>query len=189
MERRMANMQEQEVISAKEESCWIVDQLDANAKLGKKIVKDDPHDITENGKHLLDIMNPQHPTAVIAMDVCKGVITRERITKTSEERLVIDFVNVCSEIKEFVKNMMIDEDRIHVLTKYASKKGIKKHKISDHNILVCRFSIQVAAKLVTLRKEVFLLKNPDDQRKFYQETSQTDKLSSSFSEKRTFSKI
>ena len=44
----------------------------------------------------------------------------------------------------------------------------------------------MAAKLVTLRKEVFLLKNPDDQRKFYQETSQTDKLSSSFSEKRTF---
>ena len=120
------------------------------------------------------------------MEICEGVITRERATKTRVEKAVLDLVIVCSQMKEFVRKMLIDENRIYVLTKYASKKGVKKQKISDHNILVCNFSIQVVAKLPTLRKEFFLLKNADDQRKFYNLTSHTDKLSTSININRSF---
>ena len=67
--------------------------------------------------------------------------------------------------------MKIDEDRFHVLTKYASKKGLRQHKVSVHNnILVCRFSIQVEIMMRTVRKEFFKLKNIEDQEKFYHET-------------------
>jgi hypothetical protein len=50
--------------------------------------------------------------------------------------------------------MFIDENRINVLTKYASKKGRKKNKTSDHNILVSKFSIQVEAKPRSVRAEL-----------------------------------
>jgi hypothetical protein len=123
---------------------------------------------------------------VNAMDICEGVVTRERVTKDRVERAVIDFVLVCSEMREFVKSMFIDEKRIHVLTKYASKKGIKKHKISDHNILVSKFSIHSEAKPRTLRSEFFQLKNPDDQKNFFQDTESTLKLYYIFDEKITF---
>ena len=36
---------------------------------------------------------------------------------------------------DYIEKMKIDDDRIHVLTKYASKTGIKKRVESDHNIL------------------------------------------------------
>ena len=96
------------------------------------------------------------------------------------EKAVIDFVLVCAEMREFIKSLFIDEKRIHVLTKYASKKGIKKHKASDHNIMVGRFSIQLEVKPRTVRTEFFQLKNIEDQRKFYQDTNSTGKLTSSF---------
>ena len=177
---------EEEVVSAKDDDCLVLIQLDANAKLGSKIIKDDPHDMTENGQLLLDILDRQNLTAVNSMNICDGVITRERITKARAEKSVIDFVIVCSKLKEFVKYMLIDESRVHVLTKYASRNGMKKKSVSDHNILMCRFSIHVVAKLVTLRKEYFLLKDSEDQKKFYEETNLTDKLSSSFDKDRSF---
>ena len=119
---------EQEIVSAKEENCLLVIELDANAKLGKEIIRNDPHSATENGKILLDIVTRQNLTVVNAMEVCEGVITRERVTKARIEKAVIDFVLVCGDMKEFVKSMLVDENKNHVLTKYASKKGIKQKK-------------------------------------------------------------
>ena len=135
---------------------------------------------------MLDIMSRQNLTAVNAMDLCEGVITRKRVSKEKVKKAVIDYVLVCADMREFVKSLFIDEKRIHVLTKYASKKGIKKHKISDHNIMMSRFSIQLEAKPRTVRTEFFQLKNIEDQRKFYQDTNNTGKLTSSFSESRSF---
>ena len=114
---------EQEVVSGIEDGCLLILQMDANAKLGREIIKNDPHDISENGKLLLDILERQNLTVVNSLDVCDGTITRERKTKSRIEKSVIDYVIVCSKIREFVKSMNIDEDRFHVLTKYASKKA------------------------------------------------------------------
>ena len=177
---------EQEIASAKEENCLLVIELDANAKLGKETILDDPHEMSDNGKLLLDILTRQNLTVVNGMDMCEGVITRERVTKDRVERAVIDFVIVCAEMKEFVKSMLVDEKRIHVLTKYASKRGIQKHKTSDHNILVSRFSIHSEAKPRTVRSEFFQMKDLDDQRNFFQDTDSTGKLSSSFDTTRSF---
>ena len=82
-------------MSAKDDGCLLVIQLDANAKLGSEIIKSDPHNITENGQLLLDLMDRQNLSVVNAMDICTGVITRERITKARVEKSVIDFIIVC----------------------------------------------------------------------------------------------
>ena len=66
---------EQEIISGKEKSCLIVIQLDANAKLGNKVIKDDPNDISENGKIMLDIIKRHNLTVTNSMNICDGVIT------------------------------------------------------------------------------------------------------------------
>ena len=173
---------EQEVVTAIEDECLVVIELDANAKLGSEHNEDDPHNVTENGKLLLDIAQRQNLSIVNTMDVCEGVITRERITKNRVERSVLDYVIVCQRMKDFVKKMVIDEDRIHVLTKYASKKGLKKHKLSDHNILFSKFSIHVEDKPRKVRKEIFLMKNKESQELFYEETSKSNFLTSSFSQ-------
>ena len=39
---------ETEVIKAKDEGCFILIEMDANAKVGNKIIKDDPHQMSTN---------------------------------------------------------------------------------------------------------------------------------------------
>ena len=57
--------------------------------------------------------------------------------------------------------MIVDEDRVDVLTKYASKKGTGKKVESDHNLLVTEFDIQYSSFKSNERIEVFDFKNPD----------------------------
>ena len=132
---------EEEIVSAIDDDCMLVIEMDANAKLGRENIENDPHDVTHNGKLLLDIVQRNNLTIANTMDICEGVIARERITRTRIERSVLDYVIVCNRMKEFVKKMLIDDKRIHVLAKYASKKGFIKHKLSDHNILFSKFYI------------------------------------------------
>ena len=70
------------MLSAKDDNCMLILQLDANAKIGKQNLKNDPNDESPNGRLLLDIVERQHLTIVNTMELCKGVITRERITKS-----------------------------------------------------------------------------------------------------------
>ena len=51
---------EAEVIRAKGDGCYIIIEMDANAKVGEKIIKGDPHQTTSNGKIMIDIMERQN---------------------------------------------------------------------------------------------------------------------------------
>ena len=51
---------EAEVVKAKDENCMIIIEMDANAKVGKDVIKKDPHTITNNGKLLLDMVERQN---------------------------------------------------------------------------------------------------------------------------------
>ena len=75
---------------------------------------------------------------------------------------------------EYLTKMTIDEDRIHVLTKYASRKGIKKLVKSDHNILTCHFNLKWKTINNNIRQEMFNLKNRENQQKFFLLTNETD---------------
>ena len=176
----------EEVVNAKENGCLTILQLDANAKIGKENLKNDPNNETANGRILLDVVERQNLTIVNTLDLCKGLTTRERKTNVRVEKSVIDYVIVCEVLKSYLEEMIIDEDRIHVLTKYASRKGIKKTIFSDHNILYSRFSILFDQKPKEIRKELFNFKDKEGQAAFLKETDITELISSSFSSNRSF---
>ena len=51
--------------------------MDANAKVGKELIANDPHDQSYIGKILVDIVHRHDLVIVNALEICKGVITRE----------------------------------------------------------------------------------------------------------------
>ena len=80
-------------------------------------------------------------------ELCSGAITRKRVLSNKNgiiktEESILDYIIINQTMAEYLTKMTIDEDRIHVLTKYASRKGIKKLVKSDHNILTCHFNLK-----------------------------------------------
>ena len=66
---------ESEVMKAKDDDCLILIQMDANAKVGKEIIKDDPNQATNNGKLMLDIIERQK------LKIAKGSLPFEKAAK------------------------------------------------------------------------------------------------------------
>ena len=136
--------------------------MDANSKIGIEYLKCDPHHTSRNGQMLLDVVKRQNLIIVNTTDKCFGTITRMRETTNGIEKSVIDYFIVCQTFYNLISVMIVDEERKHVLTKYASAKGSKKIVASDHNPLMFNWS----KKLKPIRKEVFNLKDPEGLIKF-----------------------
>ena len=87
----------------------VIIQMDANAKLGPRHIKDDPNIISGNGKVLEGIMD-RHALSVIngLKDKCIGTITRQRSTTNNVEKSVIDFILVSSDLVKHIDSMHID---------------------------------------------------------------------------------
>ena len=73
--------------------------------------------------------------------MCRGSITRQRITKNSEEKSILDYVITCEKLLQILEVMIIDEAQTFSLMKYASTKGKQKIVRSDHNIMYAAFDI------------------------------------------------
>ena len=129
---------EKEVILAKESNCKIIIQMDANAKVGLEIIQNDPHGQSQNGRLLVGLIERQNLSILNTSGLCEGVITRHRKTVKGEEKSVIDYIVVCDFLLNYLEQMIIDEPRIFVLTKYAKKSKTE----SDHNVLYAKFAIK-----------------------------------------------
>ena len=71
--------------------------------------------------------------------------------------------------------MLIDDDRIHTLTKYASTRGKVKKSESDHNLLFCQFDLTYRSKNITNnRRTIFDFKNAESQEMFHEISSESD---------------
>jgi hypothetical protein len=112
--------------------------------------------------------------------LCTGVTTRHRKTVSGEEKSVIDFILVCDGLKAHFEYMVIDEDRIHVLKKYCTRKGIRNEIESDHNVQYAKFNLKYQEIRCRTKREIFNFKNTECQQKFYEVTQNTHKLSSCF---------
>ena len=177
---------EEAVLAAKDSNCFVLFQLDANAKIGMENLKNDPHNITANGKIMLDIIKRQNLIVANTLELCNGLITRERVTKAGIEKSIIDYVIICQELKNHLLEMTIDDNRTHVLTKYATTRGQERRVKSDHNILFSKFSFTFERKMKPIRKEFFKLKDLEGQKAFHAETSKSETLVSCFSPDRSF---
>ena len=47
-------------------------------KVGKSVIKEDPHTMSGNGKIMLDVIMRQQLVITNSLDICKGTITRQR---------------------------------------------------------------------------------------------------------------
>ena len=155
---------EKEIIDAKEEGCLILVEMDANAKLGRGILKNDPNSISENGRILSDIINRQTLNCLNSHQLCEGSITRHRRTVHGDEKAILDFVIVCDKLASFLQKMIIDEKRENVLTKYVSLKGVRGKSESDHNPLFAQFSLTFSRTKTVKRQEIFDFKNQDSRK-------------------------
>ena len=167
---------EKEVISAKEAGALVVIQMDANAKVGKDVVKNDPNDMSENGKLLLEFVERQNLRILNISNKCTGVVTRDRIAGGNHEQSVIDYIVTCDSLADLLEEMMIDDERIHVLTKYSLKKRVK----SDHNVMFAKFKLNYTTKKNIVRKEIFNFKDKEAQKYFNTVTSISSKLQDCF---------
>ena len=162
---------EEEIIKAELAGKSILMELDANSKLGKELIPGDIHSQSENGKLLAGIIARHGLVLGNSMDVCKGLITRKRTTKTAIEESIIDFVILSEDLKKDVDSIIIDDNRNHVLTRISkTKNGVEKIE-SDHNMIFTKLKLQWDKKLRNQRRELFNLKNVECQKRFKEATS------------------
>ena len=171
---------EAEVIKAKDVNRNIIIQIDANAKLGSEVIKGDPHKMSSNGKLLYDLLERQNLIVVNALDKCKGIITRERVTENNSEKSVIDYIIISQGLLKFLLEMNIDEKKEYVLARYINNKKGKKVINSDHNLLLCKFSVRFNQKARKVRKEFFKFKCENGRKRFLEETSSDNRFTSCF---------
>ena len=136
----------------------VIIELDANSKLGKQYIPNDPHDMSPNGALLSDIIERHNLIVCNGSTKCSGTITRKRVTKQRTEESVIDVVLISSELKEHLVSIHIDEERKHVLSKISKTKKGTRIKESDHNTIISQFDCKVATSKKKEKIEVYNLK-------------------------------
>ena len=135
---------EEEVLSAKLGNKSLVIQMDANSKLGEKLVPNDPKEQTPNGAVLADILERNNLIVANAItEKCRGLITRRRVVEGAEEKSIIDFLILSVDMAHKLERLIIDEDKEYALTN-ITKKNNAVHKVnSDHNVLISHFNLKV----------------------------------------------
>ena len=167
---------ETEVVNAKNEGCFLIIEMDANAKLGPDIIPNDPNPMSSNGSLLWGVISRQKLTCLNSDPRCKGSITRYRKTTIGEERSILDFVLVCENMFAYFQSMMIDESRDLTLTKFINSAGNRVKKVSDHNVIHATFKLRVKRNKKSPRIEMFDFKNADSQKIFLELTENSQKL-------------
>ena len=175
---------DQEVLAAKSENCMVLIQMDANAKVGRSVITNDPNNLTDNnGQQMLELVS-RHELAILNADArCRGTITRHRVSKKSEEKSILDYMLVCKDLYQHFESMMIDEERSLTLTKYTTSKTTK----SDHNPMFARFKVEYRKNRFKVpRREIFNLKNEECQGKFFKDTNAGQKFQKCFWSNKNF---
>ena len=172
---------EKEINRAEMAGTEIMLAFDANAKLGKAFIEQDPHEISPNGKLLSEIVK-RHALIVANGDKekCSGAITRRRITTKGVEESIIDFVIFSKGLSKDFESMQIDEQKNHVLTRYKKRKKGKKLVKSDHNVILTKFKLMWQKNENQERIEMYNLKNKKCQKQFTEESNNSTVLSNIF---------
>ena len=158
----------------------VIVEMDANAKLGKKYIKGDPHEMSPNGHILAQIVERHMLVVGNGADICTGTITRKRVTKNRVEQSAIDIILFSSDMLDSLVSLDIDENRKYVLTKVINnKKGLRIQE-SDHNPIVTEFKLQIKRPKEADKLEMYNLKNKEGQTKFKEYTNNTKMLSTVF---------
>ena len=147
-----------EVEGAQEAEVGLIIQMDGNLWAGDDLIKGDPNQMNNNGKHFKEFLKSHgYLTVVNSLSLCEGLITRSRITKIKTEKSVLDFFIVCDRVLPFVRRMVVDEEKQYALSSMHTKKGVSYKKDSDHNPLILWLEMSICSKKAD-RKEYFNFK-------------------------------
>ena len=128
---------ENEVLEAEAEHQGVIIQIDGNLHAGKNLLKNDPNPQNQNGKFFMDFLQRNSMLSVVnSLDICEGLITRQRLLETRSEKAVLDFFIVNDKLNPFLKKMIVDEQRNFSLGNYAQIHKNKRIIESDHNGLI-----------------------------------------------------
>ena len=166
---------DKEIVKAGLQGRSMIIQMDSNSKLGADMIPNDPHQQSHNGKLLSEIIH-KHGLIVTngVTDKVNGLITRRRVTKESVEESIIDHLIISDDLKDIFENLIIDEERKHVLTKISKTKAGIITKESDHNVLISKFKFKWNKRSLQKRVELYNLKNVDCQKKFKEVTNNSN---------------
>ena len=171
---------EQEIIIALDSKKMICIGMDANAKLGYNYIKGDMHDISQNGRLLLSIIERLNLVVVNSTNKCHGTITRMKRVKNNLEESIIDYFLVCQDFYIFINSMVVDTERNFVLTKFTKKKEKCYITESDHNPMILDINIPWNSKIIEDRVEIFNLRNKECQKEFFKNTNSGNTLQKCF---------
>ena len=151
---------EEEIVKAQSNLKPVFIQMDANSKLGPKMIAGDPHTQSENGKILAGIISRNVLVVINSLkEKCRGNITRHRTTKKNREESIIDFVLGWEVMSEIIEGMIIDETKKHALASFRKTKIGTKVEESDHNSIITKVKGIWNKKLPCNRTEMYNLKD------------------------------
>ena len=104
---------------------------DFSAKLGRQSISGDMHDISSNGNCFSKLKNEFNLEALNGFKKCHGTFTRVN-NKNYNEKSVLDYLIVSSELSKYTNSMSIDEQK--QFTPWRTLKG-GKH-FSDYNAIL-----------------------------------------------------
>ena len=124
---------EEEVTTSWNSGSGFILQCDGNLLAGQDIIPGDARQQNNNGRLFKDFLTRNPNLSVVnALSLCEGIVTRIRNKNGIEEKSILDFFIVCSRVLPFVKKMVIDVDKRHILTNYKQARNGIKATDSDH---------------------------------------------------------
>ena len=117
--------------------------------------------------------------ALLALQLCEGLITRRSFREGKLEESVLDFFVVCNLVLPHVTRMVIDEENKYVLTNYKQVKRGGKAANSDHATEYMDLNLKVITEKPK-RREIWNFKNKEAQKIFRTLTTETEEFSRCF---------
>ena len=170
---------EEEVIKAKTSGCMILIQMDANAKVGKNYIENDPNEMSPNSIFLANLITEQNLILGNSHKLCKGLITRQRKTLNGQEESIIDYVIFCENLETHLEEIVIDEERKFSLYRTVKHKQEKHLVYSDHNMVIGRFSIKYPNEKPQ-KIEFYNFKSIESKQRFFTDTNTTTRFTECF---------
>ena len=176
----------EEVKSADERNVGLIIQMDSNSWVGKEVIPSDPNEPNSNGKLMKKFLDENPALSVVnSLPCCLGSITRERSTILGEEKSILDVYIVCQKVLPLIKHMEVNGDGKYNLTNFKAKKYNGCATESDHKPVILVLDLTVPPEKPE-RTQFNNMKDIDGQMRFYNMTSNCNKLTKIFSTDDTF---
>ena len=175
-----------EVNESEDQKCGLVIEIDSNSWAGSAFIPNDPNIQNGNGKLLeLFLQRNKGMTLVNSLPLCKGLITRKRMTENRREQAAMDFFIVCKKVLPLVIKMHVDEQGEHQFSNFHGIQHNGKVIESDHAMTQLKHKIQFAHVKPT-RTKSFNFKSDNCQKYFKSVTTNTNVFTSCFETTESF---